>query len=505
EEYCIRRDRGEPVEPQVYCQRFPSICRSLFRQIEVDEYIRSNPAFLQTQTPIEWPRIGEELFEFVVVEEIGRGAFARAYLCAQSGVGNRQVVVKVSHGGAVEADTMGGLNHPNIMSVYSVQVDESSHLTGICMPFVGRSTLYDVIDVAFGGGRTPDRAGVILEASRAMMRRGDRYQRLSPTLPIESRADYTTGVLQLGVQIADALAHAHHHEVLHGDLKPSNIVMTVGGTPMLVDFNLAQSRDSANLVTGGTLPYMAPEQIRAMLLGANGDDRVDHRSDIFSLGAILFEMLTGKAASGELPQDVEPILMAGRMLDKHQGGIEPIQSLNPSVSNGTADLISRCLAYDPAQRPSTMLEVRHALHRQLASELHWRRHLRRNPRIAIAIGVGLTTAALAAGTWFLTRPPLRERFMSKAVAAYQAGDNLTAIEYLNSAIKSEPYFGPAYLARGCAQLREYDNENYRGWLDGAFNDLKYANRYSPGPVEKSAQAYCLIRLYEYKAAAFELE
>ncbi len=129
----------------------------------------------------------------MVVEEIGRGAFARAYLCAQPGIGNRQVVVKVARGGALEADTMGSLDHPNIMSVYSVEVEPDSNLSAICMPFVGRSTLYDVIDLAYSEGHLPQQTGIILEASRALARRGDRYHQVTPRIQLRSAAPFVTG------------------------------------------------------------------------------------------------------------------------------------------------------------------------------------------------------------------------------------------------------------------------------------------------------------------------
>ena len=94
--------------------------------------------------------------------------------------------------------------------------------------------------------------------------------------------------------MADGLAHAHERGILHRDLKPANILLGDDGEPLLLDFNLAADTKlrgpaSAALI-GGTLPYMAPEHLQAL----RGEDRtLDARSDLYSLGVILFELLTG--------------------------------------------------------------------------------------------------------------------------------------------------------------------------------------------------------------------
>ena len=397
EEYCIRRDNGESLAITTFCDRFPSISRSLYRQIEVDEYIRCHPSIIGQEIAVTWPRRGDSLVGFVVVEEIGRGAFARAYLCAQPGIGNRQVVVKVSRGGAVEADTMGALDHPNIMSVYSVQVDKESNLSAICMPFVGRSTLYDVIDVAYGQGRPPQQTTVILEASRALARRGDRYHQITPRVQLRPGSPFLTGALQLMWQISDALAHAHERGVLHGDLKPSNIVMSVTGMPMLVDFNLSHGRESNNLVTGGTLPYMAPEQIRSMLLGADSEDRVDQRSDIFSLGVILFELLTGRLPFDASHPETEPFAAAGRMLDAQSEGVVSMRSLMRDLDAGLVELLASCLSFDSQHRPHDVRAVAREIRRYLSWAHRSRRALQRHRPLVNVAAATVGIAVVAAG------------------------------------------------------------------------------------------------------------
>src|SRR6185312_1750904 len=107
---------------------------------------------------------------------------------------------------------------------------------------------------------------------------------------------YVEAVLWLGEQIADGLAHAHERGILHRDLKPANVLLTDDGRPMLLDFNLAEdvkARGGAERASvGGTLPYMAPEHIEAF--SKTGPWTLDGRCDLFSLGVILYELLTGR-------------------------------------------------------------------------------------------------------------------------------------------------------------------------------------------------------------------
>src|SRR5262249_30988081 len=104
---------------------------------------------------------------------------------------------------------------------------------------------------------------------------------------------YEREALRIVARLADGLAYAHEHGILHQDLKPANVLLREDGTPMLLDFNLAQdTKLRGNLPAahvGGTLPYMAPEQLDAF---RDGRPRPDPRSDVYALGLILYELLT---------------------------------------------------------------------------------------------------------------------------------------------------------------------------------------------------------------------
>ena len=107
---------------------------------------------------------------------------------------------------------------------------------------------------------------------------------------------YERAAAWIVAQLADGLHHAHQRGILHRDIKPSNVLISAEGQPLLLDFNLspAQDEDPAHATIGGTVAYMAPEHLRALAGRTPALIRqVDRRSDIYSLGIVLAEMLTG--------------------------------------------------------------------------------------------------------------------------------------------------------------------------------------------------------------------
>lgn len=167
EEYWIRRERGEQIDAAEFCDKFPSIRPSLVKCIECDEYARRELPFSVSPDDLPYPRPGDLLFNCRVEEEIGRGGFSRVYLCSQDDLGGRHTVVKVTDQALPEAETLGRLNHPNIITAHDVSEDPKLRLSCIRMPFVGRSTLRDLIQMAFHNGQLPRQATLIFEAAPA--------------------------------------------------------------------------------------------------------------------------------------------------------------------------------------------------------------------------------------------------------------------------------------------------------------------------------------------------
>src|SRR5262245_13474821 len=163
-------------------------------------------------------------------------------------------------------------------------------------------------------------------------------------------------VLRIGIQVASGLAAAHKHGLIHRDVKPANILLENGVQRVkITDFGLARAADDASLtqsgVIAGTPTYMSPEQ-------ANGEP-VDHRSDLFSLGSVLYEMCSGRAAF-RAPNTAAVLRRVSEETPR------PIREVNPDIPGQLCRLIDRLHAKKPADRPASAREVADLLSGMLA-------------------------------------------------------------------------------------------------------------------------------------------
>jgi len=259
---------------------------------------------------------GTRLGNYDIVERLGGGGMAVVYRAVQQPLG-REVALKALSSelfqdeGFVkrfetEAKTLAKLDHPNILPIYDFEViDSSAFLT---MPLIRGGTLRDVLN------RGP------MDALSAW-----RYLR----------------------EIGDGLQHAHDAGIVHRDLKPTNVLIHTDGRAMLADFGLARGAGQPTHLTTiglaiGTPGYMAPEQVM-------GHD-VDKRADIYAMGVLCFEMLTGRL----------PYVGSNRMEVAYATVNTPIPSavkINPNLPDELDALLAKVLAKDPAQRPQTVREL----------------------------------------------------------------------------------------------------------------------------------------------------
>ncbi|MEO0531076.1 MAG: hypothetical protein AAF266_10965, partial [Planctomycetota bacterium] len=142
EEYCERRNRGETIDPRDFRQRFESIdidlAASIERLVSVEDALRHGGL---DRPGYDWPSVGADFHGFRIVEELGRGGYARVYLCEELELGRRTVVLKIAPGASQEAEWLGRMEHRCIVPVHSVRVVDDPSATLICMPFSGRATL----------------------------------------------------------------------------------------------------------------------------------------------------------------------------------------------------------------------------------------------------------------------------------------------------------------------------------------------------------------------------
>jgi len=270
--------------------------------------------------------IGQTIAHYRVTAKLGAGGMGEVYLAADEQLG-RKVALKFVASSATkdpaaherllrEARTASALNHPNICTIY--EVGEAGELTYIAMECVPGRPLSQEIPV--------------------------------DGLPVER-------VIRYGMQIADALAHAHQHHIVHCDLKSANVALTPDGRIKVLDFGLARHRlpETSAEVTrsdvssseptsfSGTLQYSAPEILRGI--------PPEPRTDIWSLGVVLYEMTTGtRPFHGETWFELSSAILR-----------DPPSPLPRTIPPGLRSVIQRCLSKAPGERYQSAAEIRAAL------------------------------------------------------------------------------------------------------------------------------------------------
>ena len=335
------------------------------------------------------PKPGTSYLGFRLLEELGRGAFGRVYLARQGDLAGRLVALKLACDAAEESQTLAQLQHTNIVPIYSFH--KVGSFQAVCMPYFGRTTLAHVLrwisgrptlpcsgkelrstlnmgkdETASAGGPTtaPSTVGP-LETASLPIGEHTRTEALDGWSRLEGLS-YIEAILTLGGQLADGLGHAHRRGILHRDLKPANVLLTDDGRAMLLDFNLAedvklrQFPERASI--GGTLPFMAPEHIEAYRTGTG---RLDERCDLYSLGVILFELITGRHPFPIYKQASPENILA--MVADRRKPPPRLRTHNTAVSPAVEALVRKCLAPDPADRYSSADELREDIDRHLAN------------------------------------------------------------------------------------------------------------------------------------------
>jgi adenylate cyclase len=283
--------------------------------------------------------IGRTLGHYEILALIGRGGMGEVYRARDTRL-DRDVALKVLPRDVArdpvrlerflrEAKMVAGLNHPHIVTLHSVE--ESGGIHFLVMELVDGQPL-----------------DVSLQAAEV--------------IPIKK-------VIEIGIAVADALAAAHEKGIIHRDLKPANVMITRDGRAKVLDFGIAKTAphdlsatETSSALTGegmvmGTIPYMSPEQVRG--------GRVDRRSDIFSLGTMLYQL-----ATGALPFHGDYDHAIGYAIVNTSP--RPIAELRSDVPAALVAIIDKCLAKDPAQRHSSAAVIRdelRALQTQTGSRL----------------------------------------------------------------------------------------------------------------------------------------
>lgn len=306
---------------------------------------------------IVFPAIGESLGDFELLGMLGAGSFGRVFLARQVTL-DRHVALKITANRGLEARTLASLEHDHIVQVFSENVEADRNLRLLCMQLVHGTTLAQIIARVRRRPRDKWSGQAFLDAIDELTVNAPPFHpaalRDRDTL---ARADYIQAACWLMTRLAEALDYAHSRKVLHRDIKPANILVNQYGRPLLADFNLAfqtlADEESQEEIFGGTLAYMAPEHLDAFC-GIPGArlDAVAERSDIYSLGLVLYELLTGARAFDM------PVECAGRkeilvMAEERRKGAPSPSEINPEIPDYVERVVKCCLMPEPGDRYSS--------------------------------------------------------------------------------------------------------------------------------------------------------
>jgi eukaryotic-like serine/threonine-protein kinase len=338
---------------------------------------------------------GSRIGPYEVMAPLGAGGMGEVYRARDPRLG-RDVALKVVAPDAAadperlgrferEARAVAALDHPHILAVHDIGSD--------------RGVDYVVFELLEG---------------QTLRRRLE-----SGPLPARKVVDY-------GVQVCRGLAAAHEHGVVHRDLKPENLFLTAGGQVKILDFGLAKQTGPADdenelpraetrsAITEagrvmGTAGYMSPEQAQGQ--------RTDARSDVFALGAILYEMLSGRRAfAGSTPVDTLAAVLRADPPDIEADGVPP----------GLERVVRRCLEKDPGERFQSAHDVGLALE-TLSGPAPPSLHSKRRRRIAVRVlaAVGVLAAAAAAVAWYLKRTEIPAPQVVLVASSRVTGDQVS--------------------------------------------------------------------------------
>ncbi|WZO98868.1 protein kinase [Isosphaeraceae bacterium EP7] len=397
EEFCLREEGGENPDPESFCDRYAPWRDSIASQLR---YHRPLSMAVGKPAPKPWfPSLGQEFCRYRLRSILGEGGSARVYLANQPNLpDDRYVALKVSLDRGTEPAIMSRLEHDHIVPVLSVEVDDQTGMRGLCMPYSPGLTLDKIAD-HLAGASTAAEIRQVVTRQRGLF---DSTVALMPSSPpaqtgasgegqaatseapaasplgavrkrswdeFPDRGTYAQGVAWIGMKIAEALAYAHRENVLHLDVKPANILLTWRNGPRLLDFNLSHDPHAPlgaeSALRGGTLPYMAPEQLRAFLDPDRWGD-VGQRADLYSLGLVLSDLLTGKPPEGPDPDLPLPRAIA-ELCDHRQLPLASVRDTNPSIPRSLDLILAHCLAPRPEDRYADGDQLAEDLRRFLAS------------------------------------------------------------------------------------------------------------------------------------------
>lgn len=369
EQYLAELEAGRRPDLAAWTAEHPELAEHLTGYAQSLEFLQRAAGGLaqgeRRESAAELP-LGQ-LGDYQIVREIGRGGMGLVYEARQLSL-DRQVALKVLPLAGLldpkqiarfqqEARAAAGLHHPHIVPIFCVGCERGVHY--YAMQYIAGQSLDALLEALREGRAVP-------QAERSA-------QPIISTMPLLPDARYYRRVAELGVEAAEALQHAHDYGVIHRDIKPSNLLLDAQGKLWITDFGLARTHVDAGLtVTGdvlGTLRYMSPEQ------AAGNASLIDPRTDVYGLGATLYELLTLRPVfSGH----DRAVLLQGILQDEPQ----PPRQIAAHAPVDLETIVLKALSKTREGRYATAQELADDLRRFLESKPT----LARRPSLAARVG-----------------------------------------------------------------------------------------------------------------------
>ncbi len=379
---------GQDIDIEAYAAQIPDHADHLYGAIPGIQAL-VDLGHTPTQNGQPAPKHLGNLGDFQIIREIGRGGMGVVYEAEQISL-RRKVALKVLPFAGMldarqiarfenEARAAATVHHTNVVPIYSVGSDRKVHY--YAMQFIEGMSLAEVIAVmreepvvsaqrsAAEDGLSTDHGQLTTDQSKSEIQIQIQIQSLQPEVDTVAAAlttahsqrprEYFRTVAEIGAQIAQGLDHAHERGVIHRDVKPANILIDGDGKPWITDFGLARiGADTGMTMSGdllGTLRYMSPEQALAQRVV------VDHRTDIYSLGVTLYELLT--LAPPYTGNDRQELLKKIAFEEPRRP-----RQLNARIPEDLETIVCKAIEKNPADRFATAGDLVDELERFLANQ-----------------------------------------------------------------------------------------------------------------------------------------